>query len=150
MKIKPSDIICFCARVIVGSVLLYAGFMKAAGPSAEFAGIIAAYKILPPLMVAPFSIGLPYVEMWIGLFLLTGLYTRHAAVAAMTLCSFFFLALLSTRLRGIDLASCGCFGADALSPRYTLLLDAGLIALSLTIYKQSRSYPRWSLDQTLS
>ena len=148
MKIR--NILGLAARVIVGGVLLYAGFMKAAGPSAEFAGFIAAYKIVPPLWVTPMSIGLPYIEMWTGLFVLTGLYTRQAAVAAMTLCAMFFLALLSTRLRGIDLASCGCFGADALSPRYTLLLDAGLFGLSLTIFKLSRSYPRWSLDQTLN
>src|SRR5690242_9347827 len=119
---------CLLARIVVGGVLVYAGFMKASGPSAEFAGIIAAYKILPPPMVTPVSIGLPYIEMWIGLFLLTGLYTRQAAVAAMALSSIFLLALASTLARGIDLASCGCFGADALSPRHTMFLDAGLIA----------------------
>ena len=138
------------ARLIVGGVFVYAGFLKASGQTAEFAGLVAAYKILPAFLVVPFATGLPYVEMWVGLFILAGLYTRYAAVAAGILNTIFLAVLLSTFARGIDLVSCGCFGADALSPRYTLILDGVLIVLSLVIYRLGRFSPRWSLDQTLS
>ena len=138
------------ARAAVGGVLLYAGFMKAAGPSAEFAAAIAAYKILPAALVTPFSIAIPYLEMWIGLFVLTGFYSRYASLAAAALFAVFMIVLGSALLRGIDLASCGCFGADTLSPRYTIVMDAVLLALSLASSKLNRFTPSWSLDRILS
>jgi len=136
-------------RAIVGGVLLYAGFMKAIGPSAEFAALISAYKILPAALIGPFAIGLPYVEMWVGLFLLFGFYTRQASVATLVLISSFSMALLSSLLRGIDLVSCGCFGADSLSPRYTIVLDMILLVLSIVSYRQSKIPPAYSLDKVL-
>jgi uncharacterized membrane protein YphA (DoxX/SURF4 family) len=137
------------ARIIVGGVLVYAGFMKAIGPSAEFAAIIAAYKILPAALVTPLSMALPYIEMWIGLFVLAGFYTRQAAIAAVVLIGAFSIALVSALVRGIDLASCGCFGADALSPRYTIVMDAVLFTLSVVIYRQAVVPPPFSLDRAL-
>src|SRR5258706_9787733 len=123
------------AGILVGGILIYAGFIKAAGPSAEFAAAIAAYKILPAAWATPLSVALPYMEMWVGLFILFGLYIREAAWVASVLFSLFLLALASALLRGIDLASCGCFGADALSPRYTLVMDTVLLALSVITYR---------------
>jgi hypothetical protein len=136
-------------RLIVGGVLLYAGFMKAIGPAAEFAAVIAAYKILPAVLITPLSIALPYIEMWIGLFILAGLYTRQISIAAAVLFSTFFIALGSALVRRIDLASCGCFGPDTLSPRYTILLDIVLWMFSVVIYRQSTVPPPLSLDKAL-
>jgi putative oxidoreductase len=136
-------------RLMVGGVLVYAGFMKAVGPAAEFAAVMAAYKILPAMLITPLSVALPYVEMWIGLFILAGLYTRQASVAAAVLFSIFFIALASALLRRIDLASCGCFGPDTLSPRYTIILDIVLGTFSLVIYSHSAVPPPLSLDKAL-
>jgi putative oxidoreductase len=139
----------FIARALVGGILIYAGFMKAAGPSAEFAAAIAAYKILPAALITPASVALPYIEMWVGLFVLFGLYMRAAALAATFLFSLFLITLSSALLRGIDLASCGCFGADTLSPRYTIVMDAVLLALSVFTYRQTKIPPPYSLDGVL-
>jgi uncharacterized membrane protein YphA (DoxX/SURF4 family) len=89
MKLRTEDIVILFARLAIGGVLLYAGFMKAVTPSAEFAAILETYKLFPPSLLTPLSIGLPYVEMWTGLFLLAGLYTRQAAlIAALLFISF--------------------------------------------------------------
>jgi uncharacterized membrane protein YphA (DoxX/SURF4 family) len=136
-------------RLAVGGILIYAGFMKAVGPSAEFAAIIAAYKILPAAIIIPLSIALPYIEMWVGLFLLFGLYSRQVSLAAAVLFTIFFIALLSTLLRGIDLASCGCFGPEAISPRYTILMDGILLVLSIVFFRQAKFPPPYSLDGVL-
>jgi len=149
MRTKPSEILGLLTRLVVGGVLIYAGFMKAAGPAAEFAAILEAYKLFPSSLLAPLSVGLPYVEMWVGLFVLTGLYTRQAALAAVVLFSVFLAVLLSTLIRGIDLASCGCFGADSLSPRHTLILDVALLALALTTFRLSKLPPAYSLDRAI-
>lgn len=147
MRIRSDDLLVLISRLAIGGVLLYAGFMKAVGPSAEFAAVLETYKIFPPSLLTPLSIAMPYVEMWAGLFLLTGLFTRQAAwVAALLFLS--FLAVISSALiRGIDLTSCGCFGTDILPPRYTLILDTILFALAFITYRRTRLAPALSLDR---
>jgi len=135
------------SRLLIGGVLLYAGFMKAVGPSAEFAAALDTYKLFPSHLLSPLATGMPFVEMWIGLFVFTGLFTRPAALAAALLYAAFVAIIASTFLRGIDLASCGCFGAETLSPRYTIVLDTALLALSLTAYRQTKLPPPFSLDR---
>jgi uncharacterized membrane protein YphA (DoxX/SURF4 family) len=149
VNIKPRDVIALVSRVVVGGVLLYAGFLKAAGPAAEFAAAIMAYNIVPSSLASPLALIIPYLEMWVGLFMLTGFYTRYAALAAAILFTIFLGALGSTLVRGIDLVSCGCFGADTLSPHRTLVMDMVLLALSVTTNRLSRYPLRWSLDQAL-
>jgi len=138
------------ARLIVGGVLLYAGYMKAVGPLAEFAGSIEGYKILPPAMITPLSQVIPWIEMWVGLFILTGYYTRLAAGAATFMFLTFIGALGSALFRHLNLHSCGCFGYDSLSPRYTILGDIVLLALSLKLFFKLYKHPRWDLDSWLN
>ena len=149
MKARLSDILVAGTRLSVGGVLIYAGFMKAVGPSAEFAALLATYHLFPAWALTPLAIGLPYVEMWVGLFLLTGLYTRQAALAAVLLFMGFLGALASAQIRGIDLASCGCFGADIFPPRYTLMMDAILLVLASLTSRLTRFPPSLSLDRVL-
>jgi uncharacterized membrane protein YphA (DoxX/SURF4 family) len=136
-------------RVIVGGVLIYAGFMKAAGPTAEFSAILEAYELFPPFLLTPLSSLLPYVEMWVGLFILSGFCTRQAALAAALLATSFAVSVGSTFLRHIDLTTCGCFGAHSLTPHQTMVLDIVLLGLSLVVYRLSKYLPPWSLDQAL-
>ena len=147
---KPREFLVVFARLAVGGVLVYAGFLKAAGPVAEFAAILEAYKLFPSAALTPLALGLPYVEMWVGLFVLSGLYTRYAALIAAILSTAFLSAVGSALARGLDLASCGCFGPDTLKPQHTLAIDVVLLALSLVIVKLGKLPPPLSLDRTLS
>lgn len=133
-------------RLIVGGVLIYAGFVKAVAPTAEFAAMIAAYKILPAQMIPAMAMALPYVEMWVGLFVLTGLYSRVGPLAAACLFGLFLITLSSALLRGIDLVSCGCFGADSMSPKTTLGMDAVLLVLCLCLERIHRFPQPLTLD----
>jgi len=147
MRIRANDLVILFSRLAIGSVLLYAGFMKAVGPSAEFAAVLETYKLFPPSLLTPLAIGLPYVEMWTGLFLLAGLYSRQAALLSTLLFASFLTVISAAFLRGIDLSSCGCFGSDILSPRYTFILDVGLLVLSLTTFRLTKLPPPLSLDR---
>jgi uncharacterized membrane protein YphA (DoxX/SURF4 family) len=148
MRLKASDLLVLLARVAIGGVLLYAGFMKAVGPSAEFSAILETYKIFPASMLSPLAMGLPYVEMWTGLFFLTGFCTRQAAFVSAVLFICFLSSISSALLRGIDLASCGCFGSDALSPKYTLLMDSIFLLLAAATFKIAKFPSPLSLDRT--
>jgi uncharacterized membrane protein YphA (DoxX/SURF4 family) len=138
-----------CVRLLIGGVLLYAGFLKAMAPSAEFAAVIATYKLLPSSLVTPLSLILPYVEMWVGIFFVAGLYTRQAALAAMLMFCVFLIALGTALARGIDLSSCGCFGPHNSSPKITVAMDACLMILAGLSARFLPSHPRWSLDLLL-
>ncbi len=137
-------------RILVGGVLIYAGFIKAVRPSAEFAAIIAAYRVAPTGVITYLAMALPYLEMWIGLFVLFGLFPRQAAMAACSVFSVFFVVLLATMMRGIDLSTCGCFGPDSLSPRVTILIDVSMILLSWLLYRMNKYPQSLTLDDLLS
>src|SRR5262245_20810692 len=98
---KAADVLGVVARLAVGGVLIYAGFVKAAGPTAEFAAAIAGYKLLPAAWLTPLALALPYIEMWVGLFVLCGLYTPRASLAAALLLAVFLAAVVSALARGI-------------------------------------------------
>jgi putative oxidoreductase len=146
---KLTDLLSLLGRLLVGGVLVYAGFSKALAPSAEFAGALAAYHLFPTALLTPLSIAMPWIEIWTGLFLIAGLYTTIAAGCATALFAGFLTVLTTARLRHIDLTSCGCFGAETFSPQTTLKLDIALLVVSVLLLTASRSLRRWTLDSSL-
>jgi uncharacterized membrane protein YphA (DoxX/SURF4 family) len=134
------------ARLIVGGILLYAGFMKAMAPLAEFVAAIDAYHLLPYKVITPLAFGLPWIEMWVGIFLIAGYAMRLSASLATMLFTMFFGVLGSAIARGIDLSSCGCFGSETMSPRQTIGMDAILLAFSIGLIRLSAQPRPYSLD----
>jgi uncharacterized membrane protein YphA (DoxX/SURF4 family) len=131
-----SSLIAHClavpARVACGGVLIYAGFSKVVGPAGDFAGILAAYRVLPAAWVTPVATYWPWLELLVGSYVFFGYFTRISAIAAATQFVVFSAVLVSSIARGIDPNSCGCFGAGlSLSPRHTLVLDGALLMLAL-------------------
>ena len=123
-------------RVIVGCLLLFSGAHKAAAPAEEFMVVLEGYGVLPDVYVSLFARLVPWTELLSGAFLLAGLWTRLAAVATAALSAGFFAALLSTKLRGIELPNCGCFGQSVHLQRWqAMLLDATLIAFSVAAWR---------------
>ena len=127
----------------VAAVFIYAGVDKIRDPL-QFADSIAAFAILPAVLINLLAFGLPPFEIACGLLLLGPRTRRIGALAVVAVSILFFTALASALLRGLTL-DCGCFGAGAPSrPRMwlELVLDAGLFAGSLFVYL--RSIPRLS------
>ena len=73
---------------------------------------VAAYDLLPSSLVSPFAYALPFVEVFLGLYLALGLLTRAAAIASCVLMLLFVAALSQAWARGLVL-DCGCFGGIA-------------------------------------
>jgi len=118
------------ARILPGGMLLIAGFSKAVGPAEEFAALLEAYRLFPSFALKPMSLGLPFLEMWVGLFLICGYGLRWSAGAAVGFYASFVVSLLFTFLRGIDLVSCGCFGMwGQVPPAVTLGIDVVMLVL---------------------
>jgi len=118
-------------RLALGLVLLAAGVLKAHDGPTLTAISIADYRILPAGLVAPFAIGLPYVEILLGGYLIAGLFTRTAAWVASFQFVVFAVAVGSLVVRHIH-ADCGCFGSGVSTPPSWghVALDAALAAVS--------------------
>lgn len=95
------------ARIILGSIFLFACFDKLLHPQA-FAEAVYNYQVLPDNLVNITAILLPWVELVLGLSLLANVWLPGAAVLANLLLLAFFATLLFNLARGLDV-SCGCF-----------------------------------------
>ena len=105
----------FVLRVAVGALLVVAGVLKAHDGPIATATSIAGYRILPPGIVAPLGIALPYVEILLGGYLIAGLFARVAAWIACAEFVVFAGAVASLVVRNIP-ADCGCFGSTIATP----------------------------------
>jgi putative oxidoreductase len=125
--------------LLLAAVFIYAALDKFRDPL-QFADSVAAFGILPIVLVSPFALGLPPFEVLCGLLLVTPLTRRVAALGMTIVTAMFFAALASALLRGLTL-DCGCFGTGAPSrPRMWLEagLDMVLFGSSLFVYMRSR------------
>ncbi len=87
---------------------LVAGIAKVTNLT-QFHAQVDQYRFLPHALEAPFAYTLPFVEIFVGLYLLVGLLTRAAAVVACVLMVVFVIAQAQAWARGLSL-DCGCFG----------------------------------------
>ncbi len=124
----------------MAAVFIYAGIDKIRDPL-QFADSIAAFAILPAVLINLLAMGLPPFEIACGL-LLIGPWTRRVgSLAVAVILVVFMIALSSALLRGLTL-DCGCFGVGAPSrPRMwlELALDAALLSGALFVYLRSIS-----------
>jgi uncharacterized membrane protein YphA (DoxX/SURF4 family) len=95
-------------RVGAAAVWLVAGATKVTNLT-RFHAQVEQYRLLPHALEAPFAYALPFVELFVGAYLLVGLLTRVAAVAACVLIVVFVIAQAQAWARGLSL-DCGCFG----------------------------------------
>lgn len=135
-------------RLLPGSVLLFSGYLKAIRPPEEFAAVLANYWLLPPGFLVPLARAVPWVEMWVGLCLVTGFGVRRAAVAAAVLYGVFVAFLAQALLRHLPMNDCGCFGrlGPLLRPAQTLVMDiafAAVCALAAWDREARFSLDRW-------
>ncbi len=95
------------ARFILGAVFIYASLDKIADPVA-FSTNIDNYHITPIAINNLTALIIPWVELIIGLSLITGVFLDGASILTMALLVFFIFIITQAYMRGISL-HCGCF-----------------------------------------
>ncbi len=132
-------------RAGLGAVFLYASFEKILSPSA-FAQAVENYALLPPALIHPVALFLPWIEAICGGLLIAGRLTLGAACIVDILMIIFILAFTINWARGVDV-SCGCFsleteGQTGENTLYILrdlaILAVGLYVLYIRIEHQRR------------
>lgn len=120
-------VLTWASRIFLGVIFVYAGYTKVnwahiAVPQLQFAAAIEAYQLLPEWSVFYVTHYLPWVEIVLGVMILTGWKLRYFAAGGAGLLGTFILAMAVTYARGIE-ADCGCFGlGEKISP-FTLTRD---------------------------
>ena len=126
--------------LILAGVFIYAGSDKLRDPL-SFADSVAAFGMLPSILITPFALGLPMFEVLCGALVVVPRTRRLGALALALVTAMFLIALVSALARGLTL-DCGCFGTGAPSrPRMWIEagLDLFLFSGSLVVYLQSRA-----------
>jgi putative oxidoreductase len=115
----------WCCRLFLGGIFVYAGITKLANPL-QFSAAMEGYQILSPHGVIWFTGIIPWLEIFLGVGLVFGLWIRWFAASAGILLFLFLLIMGVTYLRGIE-ADCGCFGVGERISAFTLLRDTLLV-----------------------
>ena len=80
------------ARLILGGVLLAAGYLKAFSPDKSMMAV-RAYELLPIWLANALGIVLPWLEIGAGLLLIVGVGIRYAAIFGSALMALFIIAI---------------------------------------------------------
>jgi len=118
-------------RMLVGALFIYAAWTKLPAFDA-FAEEIANYRLLPAALVPLFAAFLPGIELLAGAMLLTGRWTRPAALLLSAMTLVFIAALSQALLRGINL-TCGCFGGAEVATWGTVARDVVILVAALVV-----------------
>lgn len=87
---------------------LTSGLLKAADPLQTVVAV-RAYQLLPEAAVTPVANLLPFLEIGLGLLLLTGVGVRLCAIGSAAVLVAFLYGVSSAWARGLSI-DCGCFG----------------------------------------
>jgi uncharacterized membrane protein YphA (DoxX/SURF4 family) len=124
------------ARLFMGFIFIYASIDKIAQPAA-FAKDIYNYQILPDALINLTALVLPWLELFLGLCLLAGIWMPGAVLAVNGLLIVFLGALVFNMARGLDV-NCGCFnvgsGAPAMSGTYYLTRDILFLCVGVFLF----------------
>jgi len=137
------------ARLVLGGVLLVAGYLKAFSPDKSQMAV-RAYEILPISVANFLGIILPWLEIGAGLLLLVGLGIRYASIFGSVLMLIFVIAISQAWARGLSI-DCGCFGGGGkVAPGETkylseILRDLGLAAMSIYLIRYPKT--RFALEK---
>jgi uncharacterized membrane protein YphA (DoxX/SURF4 family) len=121
-------------HLVFGGVFVYAGVLKAWNPQA-FLDDVRSFDLLGDPWAAWLAMGLPWLEIFAGLAVITGVLRRGGLLVLNGALVGFLGAIALSWYRGIDIR-CGCFGSAEASSNYVELIvrDVLLLALGLWLF----------------
>jgi uncharacterized membrane protein YphA (DoxX/SURF4 family) len=138
-------ILLIIGRLVLAGIFLFAAYAKLkpqaamhwSGASVRtslsmFAMQVDSYQLLPPQFVSPAAHFLPLFELFLGLWLLSGILFRYAALSTTLLLGAFFAMMVRTYRMGLEI-NCGCFGPGERLGVGTLLRDGSLLAFAIAV-----------------
>lgn len=129
-------------RIMIGCVLIYAGFLKLKDPY-SFLDAVYAYELVSPTLGLLIASILPVLELLLGLNLILDLLALGSILLATGLFSLFTLVQAAAIARGLDI-SCGCFDTSASHASvdyFSLLRTVVILAAAVLAYVRCERAP---------
>jgi uncharacterized membrane protein YphA (DoxX/SURF4 family) len=125
-------VVLLLGRLILAGIFLAAGYLKLREPWLQFAVSLNGLKIVPDSLLEPVARTLPWCEVVLGLWILSGIGLRWSSALASLMLGAFFSVLVRSYAMGLQV-DCGCFGSgEPLGPK-TLARDGLMLALALGV-----------------
>ncbi|HKJ74488.1 MAG TPA: MauE/DoxX family redox-associated membrane protein [Alphaproteobacteria bacterium] len=129
-------ILIWILRLYLGGVTLAAGIAKSL-ELPGFASVLQTYRLhLSSSTLLALAVTVAIIEIGVGLWVLSGLAPKSAAVAGMVMNAGYLAIMTQALIRGLSLPNCGCFGVFMAQPLrwYSPLEDVVQIGLFGVLY----------------
>ena len=105
-----------------------------------FYAIVASYRSLPAMLVAPSAWALTLAELGLAIWLGSGRRLAQAALVLIAMHAMYFGWTLAALLRGLALSNCGCFGVYWGRPltAWSPIEDLVLMTLAVLLWRAAR------------
>ncbi len=138
----------FILRVVIGGFFIAVGLDKIIEPYQNFLYVVQGYKIFPEILEEIVARVFPWMELFLGLFLVLGLWLKWTLRSFLLIVSAFILIILQALIRRLPIEFCGCFGGLFSSEiHHTLLLDFFLWIFLFSLLRGIEHASFWSLDK---
>jgi uncharacterized membrane protein YphA (DoxX/SURF4 family) len=135
-------------RCMIGLLLIVSGVEKLIGPYQNFLYVVQQYEIFPEILEGVVTRVVPWVELFLGVFLVFGLYLRNSLIATAVLFAGFVFILSQAMIRSLPVTECGCLGELISFPIHvTLMMDCTIFIILLFAIKKISCVSFLSLDQ---
>lgn len=138
-------ILLLAGRIVLAAIFIYAAYAKMKPPInmkwsvgsvrvslSMFAMEVDSYQLLPTAGVNFVAHTLPPFELFLGLWLISGIALRYSSVITTLLLAGFFTLLIRAYVLGQEI-SCGCFGPGERIGPNRLLIESAFFALALVV-----------------
>lgn len=125
----------FILRLWLGGLFVYTSVHKIFHTT-KFKDVIANYEILPYWAVNIAAMILPWLEFWIGAFIIAGIYVRACTIIQISLLLLFISAISLNIARGLNFY-CGCFseGNAVTGMNYQhIIFNISLVVMAFVLY----------------
>jgi putative oxidoreductase len=160
-------LVIWIGRLVLGGIFVYAGYAKLVYPNhnlwpyfmlkfsistnlSTFAFQVESYKVLGAEGASLVAHTLPFVEIVLGLLLLTGWKFRIWAAMVTAILAGFLTLVTRAYLLHMEI-NCGCFGTPEPLTGMTVLRDSALVALAVVMtvfaFQEARSPHPWTAAQ---
>jgi len=123
------------ARIILrfgfGILLIFSSYAKIIHPW-EFSFDVENYRVVGEGLSRLTAVWLPYLELILALFLISGLWIKAVVVINYLLMQAFFVLVLQAYIRGLDI-NCGCFNPGGESTIGIIKIMENIILLGLSV-----------------
>ncbi len=119
-------------QLALAAIFLAAGYFKLREPWLQFAASLSGFKLVPDDLLEPVAKYLPWAEVLLGVWLLSGILLRWSALVSSLVLGCFLSVLIRSYAIGLQV-DCGCFGSgEVLGPK-TLARDSLMLFLALAV-----------------